>query len=90
LVFTVGIVQDRVADPVVAEAANTSILKGAKDVVALPSLALMMMLPVVPTLLLVGVPEISPVLWLKLAQLGKPLAENVAVPPVAETVGWNT
>lgn len=88
--FVVGIVQDRDADPLAAEAAVTSILKGAKDAVALPSLALMVMSPVTPTSLLVGVPEISPVLALKPAQLGKPLAENVAVPAVVEAVGWNT
>jgi hypothetical protein len=89
-VFRVGTVQDRDADPAAAEAAVTSTLKGAKDVVALPSLALMVMAPVTPTLLLVGVPETSPVLGLMLAQLGKPLAEKVAVPPVVDTVGWNT
>ena len=88
--FTVGTVQDKVADPVPAAAAVTSILNGAKDVVAPPSLALTTMSPVTPTLLLLGVPEISPVLELTLAQLGKPLAEKVAVPPVVETVGWNT
>jgi hypothetical protein len=65
-------------------------LKAAKDAVALPSVAVMTMLPVVPTWLLVGVPEIWPVLELKLAQLGKPLAEKLTVPPVVETVGWNT
>jgi hypothetical protein len=48
------------------------------------------MSPVIPTSLLEGVPEISPVLGLKLAQLGKPLAEKVAVPAVVEAVGWKT
>jgi hypothetical protein len=89
-VFSVGIVQDRDADPASdALGAVTLILKGAKDAMALPSLALMVMSPVTPTLLLAGVPEIWPVLGLKLAQLGKPLAEKVAVPEVVETVGWN-
>ena len=89
--FTVGIVQDRVADPcAVVLAAVTLTWNGGKDAVALPSVALMVMLPVTPTLLLVGVPEISPVLGFRLAQLGKPLAEKVAVPEVVEAVGWNT
>ena len=56
---------------------------------ALPSLALMVMVPVIPTLLAVGDPETAPVLELKLAQAGKPLTENVAVPLVMEAVGWN-
>ena len=54
----------------------------------LPSVALMVTLPVIPTLLAVGDPEIAPVLELKLAQLGKPLTEKVAVPLVMEAVGW--
>jgi hypothetical protein len=37
------------------------ILKAAREAVALPSVPLMTMLEVVPTSLLVGVPEISPV-----------------------------
>ena len=87
-----GACQSRDAVPVAgaAGAAVTSILKGARDAVALPSLALMVMSPVAPTLRAVGVPEISPVLELNLVQLGKPLAEKVAVPPVVEAVGWNT
>jgi hypothetical protein len=83
-------VQDRDADPVTAEGgAVTVILKGDMDATAPPSLALMVMSPVVPTLLLAGVPEIAPLLGLKLAQLGNPLTEKLAVPVVVEAVGWN-
>ena len=89
--FSAGGAQDKDTVPVCAAAgAVTSILKAARDAVAVPSVALMTMLPLVPTWLLVGVPEIAPVAWLKLAQLGNPLAEKVAVPPLVETVGWNT
>jgi hypothetical protein len=49
----------------------------------------MVMLGVVPTLLAVGVPESSPVLLLKLAQVGAPVTENVTVPLLVDTLGWN-
>ena len=86
--FCVGAVQDRDADP--AAGAVTSIVKAGRDAVALPSTATMAMLLVVPTSPPVGVPDISPVLELMVAQLGRPVAERVAVPPVVWTVGWNT
>jgi hypothetical protein len=89
-VFTVGAAQDRVTEAAVCDAgAVTAILKAAKDAVAAPSVAVMTMLPLVPTSLVVGVPEIAPVAELMVAQTGKPLAEKVAVPPVVDTVGWN-
>jgi hypothetical protein len=74
----------------VIEAAVTMIWKAGREAVALPSAALMTMLPVVPTSLLAGVPEISPLLVLMVAQPGRPVAEKAAVPPVVTTVGWNT
>jgi hypothetical protein len=56
-VFSVGAVQDKDADPAVETAGVvTSILKGGRDAVALPSVAVIAMLLVVPTSLLVGVP----------------------------------
>jgi hypothetical protein len=89
-VLSAGAIQDRDTDPVVDDGgAVTSIVNGAKEAVALPSRAVRMILPVVPTLLLAGVPEIWPVLASRLAQLGKPVAVKVAAPLLVDTVGWN-
>lgn len=66
----------------------TSIIKGCKDAVVGPSVAVIVMLPVIPTSLTVGVPDSLPVAVSKLTQFGCPLMEKVTVPLLAETPGW--
>jgi hypothetical protein len=87
-VLSVGATQDSDTVPAVGDdEAVTSIVKGGKEAVALPSLAVRVILPVVPTLPLAGVPEIAPVPASRLAQLGNPVAVKVAVPLLVDTVG---
>jgi hypothetical protein len=57
----------------------TVIENGAREAVDTPSLTVMMMLEYVPTFTSVGVPVSSPVLLLKVAQVGLPEIENVLV-----------
>ena len=58
-----------------ATAAFTWMVKGEREAVLLPSLAVMVILPVAPTSLAVGVPVNAPVVELKLAQAGWPVIE---------------
>ena len=88
--FSVGASQDSVAEPVAAaEAGSICTVNGPIDAVLLPSVAVMVMAPVVPTSALVGVPESTPVLALKVAHAGCPVIEKLTVPPLADTVGLN-
>ena len=82
--FSVGSVQDRVAEPVAgggAEGALTAIVNGPIDELLLPLVPVMVMLPVVPSLAVAGLPVIAPVLASKAAHVGCPLILNVTTPP---------
>ena len=91
--FTVGSVQDRLAEPVAGPAgglaggALTAIVKGPIDALPLLLLAVMVMPAEVPTLATAGVPVNAPVLALKPAHAGFPWIRNVTAPAPEETVG---
>ena len=75
MVFSVGAVQDRVAEPVAGPAgaaALTTIANGPIDALLLPLVAVMLMPALVPSLATVGVPVNAPVLALKAAHAGFP------------------
>ena len=61
----------------------TVIEKAESEVVVIPSLTLIVILLVVPTSVLPGVPLIAPLVVLKLAQVGKLLTLKVRVSPSA-------
>src|ERR1700733_2077308 len=87
-VFWVGALQLTVALPLAGPL--TAMLKGASDAEAKPSLTLITILEYVPTLALVGVPQSSPVLLLKLAHDGRFNTENVsALPDGSVALGVN-
>jgi hypothetical protein len=74
LVFSVGAVQDSVAEPVagLAGGALTTIAKGPIDALLLPLVAVMLIPALVPSLAAAGVPVNAPVLVLKAAHVGFP------------------
>lgn len=70
-------------------AACTWIEKTGSWALVVPSLTLILMLLWMPTLPLAGVPLNRPVDWLKLAQAGLPVMENVrALPSASDADGW--
>ena len=87
--FLVGATQVRVADPVeTAVGAVTSMVNGPIDAVVPPSLAVMVMAPVVPTSAVVGVPVKLPGGGLNVAQDRCPVIEKVTVPLLSLAMGW--
>jgi hypothetical protein len=76
LAFFVGAVQVRVAEPVV-EAVGAVILmvKGASEALLVPLLAEIVIAAELPSSAVPGVPDSSPVVVLKVAQLGFPAIE---------------
>lgn len=86
--FAVGGVHDRVAVPL--EFWTTLIENAGNRTVVRPSLTPMMMFEYAPTLPSVGCPVSTPVVVLKLAQLGRLLIEYVSESPFGSlAVGWN-
>jgi len=73
-VFSVGIVHESVAEPVagLAGAALMAIVNGPIDELPPTFVAVMVILPLVPTLAAAGVPVNAPVVVLKAAQAGFP------------------
>ena len=79
--FKVGATQVTVAVPLALWVSTTLIEKAGKDVLTPPAEALMTIFGYEPTCAVFGVPESSPVVVLKLAQLGSPAMEKVRVSP---------
>ncbi len=89
-VFSVGAVQDSVADPaVIGGAGLTRIVNGVIDVLPPPELAIMVIGPVVPSSFADGVPISAPVRASKVSHAGCPDIEKVTAAPLGDVVGWN-
>ena len=67
----------------------TRMTNGPTEPVLLPSVAVIVMAPVVPAAALLGVPLNVPVLESKVAHAGRPLTAKVTTPVAYDTVGWN-
>jgi hypothetical protein len=91
-VFSVGAVQDSVADLVPlggTGAGLTRIVNDVIEVLMLADLAVIVMCPVVPSSLTRGVPLIAPLLVSKASHAGSPDMPKVTPTLLGDTVGWN-
>jgi hypothetical protein len=77
------------AGAAVAVSAFTRITNGPIEPLAAPSVAVMVMSPVMPTAAVLGVPLKVPVLESNVAHAGSPLTAKVTTPLVAAKVGAN-